>query len=150
MKIPINDKAKYQGRTMRWTEHMSPATVKAGDTVYHVSDTRIKSFAPILTCFFSECPDIDGHYYAITLNANVACLESDCGEEIRIDLDANRDAIDIQYIGSLASEYAGKEWVKGHKYGCPKEERDGEWFSLVSKKIVTDKRYLPEVAGRGK
>lgn len=141
--IKIKDNANYSGRTMKWTETMHTGTLPSGTKLYHVSDSPIKAFLPIETCFFAECPNIDGNYYELTLECDADCMISLHGEEIRVDLDTYRNHVSISYVGSVSSEYTGERaWVPaGLLRGCPIKCENGVWLAQVMVKKVTDSRW---------
>ena len=71
--VNVTESARYTGQDMSWTEEITgKTTYKKGHTFYHFSDTKLKSFVPKTTCFFSENKTIPGFCYTLTLNQDIA------------------------------------------------------------------------------
>jgi hypothetical protein len=98
MNIQITDTADYAGQDMAWTEKMKNVVLKKGSSYIHYSPTKIKTFYPKVTCFFSEGGP-EEHAYQITLLSDIQGFESVHGEEVRIDLEKYQDQVVIEYLG---------------------------------------------------
>lgn len=116
-KIKVKESAKYSGRDMSWTETFTgKITLDRPTRFLHSSDSPIKAFAPVLTCFSFEnilnnclnlSNDIDRnkygtgkemgrkYCYVLELPAGTA-LRTYSNDEIRIEL---TEGMELTYIG---------------------------------------------------
>lgn len=102
--IEIKQSAKYDGKSMRWTETKTGTKkIAVGETWFHVSSyEKLKSFFPKETCFADQKYS-EGYYYALKVISpiTVDCYDDD---EIRIDLEKYRNDVEIYYIGTITGK----------------------------------------------
>lgn len=113
-KIPIKDKALYQGQEMQWTEEFTGnIELKKGDVLIHQSYNKIKNFKTKTTCFFHNSKQVfknkelnyNNDDYISKQYVYIAILEQDLilpkydDDEVRIDLLKHKDNISIYEAG---------------------------------------------------
>jgi len=94
-KIKVSEENNYNGRDMKWTELPTRKVIlSAGTKLFHFSDNKVSSFAPIETCFFDDF-DNYGHTYVVELLED--CKATEYHTETRCDL--SHLEVKIIYLG---------------------------------------------------
>ena len=83
-KIKVSEENNYNGRDMGWTELPTRKVIlSAGTKLFHFSDNKVSSFAPIETCFFDSNGSV-GHTYICEIKED--CEATEYNTETRVDL----------------------------------------------------------------
>lgn len=116
--IQVKQNAKYDGRTMNWTETRTATKKLESGTFFHVSGTKLQAFLPKETCFADKKYG-EGYYYAMKIIAPVIVDFYD-DDEIRIDLEEYSENVEIYYIGTITGKNTNK-MINHGKYGFSPE-----------------------------
>jgi hypothetical protein len=99
-RVKISHNNNYEGRDIQWTEEFTgQEKVEAGRIFYHSSRSYIDVFAPEMTCFFEN--KIARYWFVYTIVIKNDIVVDTYGDEVRIDLEKNRNNVEIYYIGEL-------------------------------------------------
>ncbi len=145
--VAVSQNARYAGQDMKWTERLKqkPTKIVPGTKFYHVSYSRISSFFPKETCFFTEYKKyLTGHFYELEVLSPIYGQETITEEEIRIDLEDYADSVAIRYIGERDTKYdinskkhietkntliATDKWMKAPN-GKPTNLTERQWLQV--------------------